>query len=182
MKTHLHVSLVQPNIVWENPDANIHLAEKLLKKVSPPSEIIIFPEAFTTGFTMNPQYLDKIEGTPGLSYFVEKAKSMKKVFLVGLFSREEEYLYNRYFWINPDGTYVYYNKRHLFSFAGEHLYFRHGTEPLIVHYEGLKFHLNLCYDLRFPVWTKNRYYKEKDEYAYDFLIFGANWPEKRKNI
>jgi len=182
MKTHLHIALVQPNIVWENPEANIDLAEKLLARISPPTEIIVFPEAFTTGFTMNQNFLDNLEKVPGLDYFRSKAKEMAKNIIVGLFAREDGQLYNRYYWINEDGSYIYYNKRHLFSAAGENNIFTKGTDPLIVRYEGFRFQLALCYDLRFPVWTKNRYDRDTGQYAYDFLIYGANWPEKRKNI
>ncbi|NPA45640.1 MAG: nitrilase family protein [Chlorobi bacterium] len=182
MKTHLHIALMQPNIVWENPEANLDLADKMLKKVSPPTELIIFPEAFTTGFTMNQRFLEQLDKVPGLSFFKNKAREMQKVIIVGLFAREDGLLYNRYYWFNPDGSYVYYNKRHLFSAAGEDNLFTAGTDQLIVRYEGFRFNLNLCYDLRFPVWTKNRYDSQTGQYAYDFLIYGANWPEKRKNI
>lgn len=182
MKRILHLALVQPKIVWENVEANLEQADKLLDKLSDETELVIFPEAYTTGFSMNPRFLDKLEGKPGLNYFVNKARELQKVIVVGLFVRDNDLLYNRYYWINPDGSTLFYNKRHLFSAAGEDQYFVKGHSRAIVSYEGLKFNLQLCYDLRFPVWSANQYDPLTGQFDYDILIYGANWPEKRKHI
>jgi len=182
MKRNFHIALIQPHIVWENVDANLEQADKLLEGLSEQSEIVIFPEAYTTGFTMNPHYLEQLHNMPGLSFFINKARELQKVMVVGLFVRDEGRLYNRYYWINPDGSYVYYNKRHLFGAAGEDQFFTPGDSHTIVSYEGIKFNLQLCYDLRFPVWSANRFDPISGQYDYDVLIYGANWPEKRKQI
>jgi len=109
----------------------------------------------------------------------EKAKKLNCVLAGSLLIRDKGKFYNRYVWINPDGSYDHYNKRHLFSMAGENKTMSAGKELRIVQLKGWKIALQVCYDLRFPVWSKNTYNEEG--HAYDILIYIANWPEIRKD-
>jgi predicted amidohydrolase len=177
----MKVSLIQGNIVWESPKENIRYYSEMIKKVSKLSKLVVLPEAFTSGFTMNPTVLSHISTFPVLDWMTEKAFETNKTIAGAAFVKEGDKYFNRLFWVNPDGSYTYYDKRHLFSMGGENKIFTPGNKRVIVELEQFKFNLQICYDLRFPVWNANRYDKERKEYEYDVLLIVANWPAKRKN-
>ena len=182
MKKHFNIHLVQPKIHWESPKRNLELAAEFLEKANRTADMIIFPEVFTTGFTMNETFLKAYDHAPAVDFFAGKAQIMGMQILVGLFARENGRIYNRLYWFKPDGTFSYYNKRHLFSLAGEDKLVTPGSdEPVTIKWEGLRFRLNICYDLRFPTWSVNRWNPKTGEWDYDVLIYVANWPEKRKD-
>jgi len=167
-------TLVQSHLHWEDPEANRKMFEEKILPVSSPMEIVVLPEMFTTGFSMNPNRL--AEGMHGDTMaWMKRIASEKKIILTGsLMIEENGKYYNRLIWMQPDGKYGWYDKRHLFSFGGEDQEFSHGLKRFISQVKGWKICTMICYDLRFPVW--NRLAKEEE---YDVLLFVANWPTKR---
>jgi len=176
----IFISLIQMDIAWEKIPVNLMNLEKKIKEIPPETEIIILPEMFSTGFTMNVDELPKPLGLKSFEWLKTKAKESGKIILGSILTEDRGKYYNRMYWMRPDGTFDYYDKRHLFHMGGEHKVMTAGKDRKIITYNNLKFMLQICYDLRFPVWSKNRYNKEKDSYVYDVLVYIANWPESRK--
>ncbi len=170
----LSVTIIQSNLFWESVDQNLNQFEIKINLISEKTDLIVLPEMFTTGFTMNPtQYAESHEGK-GLCWMQVIAKN-KNCALTGSISvNDNGNYYNRLYWVYPDGTYKFYNKRHLFSMGNEPEHYVAGNEKIIVEYKGWKICPLVCYDLRFPVWSRNL---KKD--PYDILIFVANWPAAR---
>lgn len=168
----LTTTLLQTNIAWENPAANLAHYTDLIDSIGKPTDLIILPEMFTTGFTMDPANNAETMNGPAMSWLAEQAAKTKAVVTGSLVIEENDKYYNRLIWMQPDGNYQMYNKRHLFAMAGEHEHYEAGVERLIVELKGWRVCPLVCYDLRFPVWARN-------DDAYDLLIYTANWPEKR---
>lgn len=172
-KNQLNITVVQPDIIWENKQANFSKIEHLLNAHQSKMELVILPEMFSTGFNMQPQLLaEKMDGES-----VQWMKSMAtrhRCLLVGsLIIEENNKYFNRLLWVQPDGKIGHYDKRHLFAFAGEDEHYASGEKRLIASMKGWKINLTICYDLRFPVWLRNK------NDAYDVLVVVANWPSKR---
>lgn len=180
MKNTIDIALIQTNLVWENTQANLNRYNKLLTSIGDDTEIIIFPEVFTTGFALEPDNFEKPVGQKAFDWLKNKAKSLNKIIVASVIFEENKNYLNRLFWMRPDGSFNYYDKRHLFQMGGEHKVMTAGDKPTIVSYKGVKFNLQICYDLRFPVWAKNRYNKEANTHNYDVLLYIANWPNVRK--
>ncbi|MFH6603309.1 amidohydrolase [Maribacter algicola] len=174
MAKDLKIALVQTSLAWEDPERNRNRFSKKLKEISEDVDLVILPEMFTTGFTMNPRNIHISEGQKTLDWM--KAECAKKeIALVGSLPFYENDRYtNRLFFVHPDGTFDYYDKRHTFTLAGENEVYGSGAVKLIVDYKGFKICPMICYDLRFPVWSRNT----ED---YDVLIYVANWPKPRVN-
>ena len=172
MSKALQIALIQASLVWENPEQNrINFSNKIAA-ISSDVDLIVLPEMFTTGFTMTPENLKKEEGAITLAWMQEIAKK-KNAALVGSLPFYENNNYtNRLFFVQPDGSYQTYDKRHTFTLAGEDKVYQAGLEKLIVNYKGFEICLMVCYDLRFPVWARN-------VENYDVLIYVANWPKPR---
>ncbi|HSH67464.1 MAG TPA: amidohydrolase [Bacteroidia bacterium] len=170
----LKVTLIQSELFWENKEKNLEQFLKKINAISQPTDLIILPEMFTTGFSMNPKKL--AEGMTGetVDWMKERAREKKCVIAGSFICEEDGNYYNRLLWVNPDGSYSRYDKRHLFSMGDEHNHYSAGEEKLIVKLKGWKICPLICYDLRFPVWARNT----KDS-SYDVLIYVANWPERR---
>ncbi len=172
MKPSLTISLVQTNNIWENIEANLSSLSSKIDDIEDQTDMIILPELFSTGFTMEG---DKVaESMDGKGVLWMKAISKKKNCLVigSLLIKESGAFFNRLIVAFPDGHLEHYDKRHLFSFAGEDKVFKAGKERLIFDYKGFRICPLICYDLRFPVWARNT-----DNI--DLLIFVANWPNAR---
>ena len=167
----LKITLVQPDIIWENTQENLDKYSKLLENVED-TDVIIFPEMFTTGFSMQPDILK--ESMDGISInWIKKMAAEKNASVVGsLIIEEAGKVYNRAVWVFPDGRIEKYDKRHLFTMGQEHLNYSAGNEKTIVEYKGWRFCPLICYDLRFPAWNRNTEY-------YDVVLFMANWPSPR---
>ncbi len=176
----IKIALVQTSIVWQDTRANLEKYEQILAKVDEDARLVILPEMFSSGFTMEVENLEKPVGKKAFEWMKEKAVSLQRIIVGSILTEENRGYFNRMYWMRPDGTYDYYDKRHLFHMAGEHRVMTAGEERKIVQYGSWKFNLQICYDLRFPVWSKNHYDAGKDEYEYDVLIYIANWPEVRK--
>lgn len=170
----LSVTTIQTNLYWEDIDKNLAHFEKKLNLVTESTDIIVLPEMFTTGFTMNTKELAEEHGGKGLQWMQQVAKE-KNCALVGSISvKDGENYYNRLYWVMPNSSYQHYDKRHLFQMGKEDVYYTAGKKSIIIEYKGWKICPLICYDLRFPVWSRNR----KDN-TYDLLIYVANWPEVR---
>jgi omega-amidase len=168
----LNVALIQSNLEWENRKANLEKFDQIFLDLKPGLDLILLPEMFNTAFSMDPAKL--AEGMEGetVAWLRKKAAEKNAAVTGSLIIQEKGNYYNRLIWMFPDGKYQYYDKKHLFTLAGEQNHYTAGSKKLIVDYKGWKFCPMICYDLRFPVWIRNT---EK----YDCLIFVANWPEPR---
>ena len=169
----LIVTTLQTLLYWEDPDKNLaHLSEKL--KTVGTTDMIVLPEMFTTGFTMKPELLAEEHGGKGLQWMQKNAADKNCVIVGSISVKENGNYYNRLYWVKPDGSFLCYDKRHLFSMGKEDEHYKKGSEKIIVEYKGWKICPLVCYDLRFPVWSRNT---KRD--PYDVLIYVANWPEVR---
>ena len=168
----LKVALVQTNLVWENKKANLSLIESSIALLPTETDIIVLPEMFNTGFSMNPAAnAEKMDGDT-LNWMQDVAKQKNAILTGSLIIEEGNGYYNRLIWMLPDGTFQQYDKKHLFTLAGEENFYKPGNQKLIIEYKGWKICPMICYDLRFPVWIRN-------VENYDCLIIVANWPERR---
>jgi len=170
----LKISLFQGYLFWENIDKNLqNIALRLSGGIREKTDLIILPEMFSTGFTMNAAALAEPMNGKTMTWMGRIAKQFNCVVTGSLIIAENEKYYNRLIWMEPDGTFSYYDKRHLFTLAKEHQTYTAGKKKLIVELKGWKIFPVICYDLRFPVWLRNV------EPVYDLLIVVANWPERR---
>lgn len=172
MTNSLEVALIQSTLIWENPEENRIAFYKKIDALSSDVDLIILPETFTTGFTMNPEHIAIEEGKGTLEWMIATAKKKDAALMGSMVFNENGNYYNRLHFVYPDGTYEKYDKRHTFTLAGEDKVFKAGTKKLIVDYKGFKICPLTCYDLRFPVWSRNTE-------NYDILIYIANWPKPR---
>ena len=172
MQNELNVVGIQADLVWENPTENLTFFEEKINTLSKNTDLVVLPEMFTTGFTMQPENIaEKMDGNT--VSWMQKMASENEIALCGsLVIEEDNNYYNRMVFVHPSKEIETYDKRHSFTLAGEDKVYTSGTEKLIVTYKGWKICPLICYDLRFPVWTRNT-----DNY--DLLIFMANWPVKR---
>jgi len=177
----LAVTIVQSQLAWENPDANLKHFDSLLGGQKDKADLIILPEMFTTGFTMKPEKnAEKHEGK-GLQWMMQKSAQLNCCITGSICVEENFKYYNRLYWTEPDEKYQSYDKRHLFRMGNEQNHYEIGTKKIITTINGWKILPLICYDLRFPVWSRNSWKKEGENLiaAYDILIYVANWPEAR---
>ncbi|MDX5585850.1 MAG: nitrilase family protein, partial [Aureibaculum sp.] len=174
MQKHLTIALVQTDLVWENPKQNKINISNEIDALSENMDLIILPETFTTGFTMNPyDFAETMNGEVIL--WLKSVATTKNTAITGsLIIKENGKYYNRLVFVFPSGEIQIYDKRHTFTFAGEDKVFTAGDNKLIVDYRGWKICPLICYDLRFPVWARNIE-------NYDVLLYVANWPKPRIN-
>lgn len=170
-KETLKIALIQAPLVWENKGANLLYFEEKLKACKQ-ADLILLPEMFSTGFSMNPSLLADSEEGEGLQWMRDQAQELSVALTGSLIVKEKDYYYNRLYFVYPDGSFKQYDKRHLFSYAGEEKVYTAGSSKLILEYLGWKINPQICYDLRFPVWCRNAE-------EFDFQYFVANWPERR---
>ena len=171
----LHLSLVQSNLHWENKQANLEMFSKKIEAIEK-TDVIILPEMFSTGFTNNTTNLaEKMNGeTHRWMKHVSKEKS--SVVCGSIIAKDGDKYFNRFMWVQPDGMTHHYDKKHLFAMAGEDEYFSAGQDKKIIDYKGWKINLQVCYDLRFPVWSRRTEGKGNN---YDLIIYVASWPIAR---
>lgn len=168
----LSITLIQTDLIWENPPANLTNFDRLLKKIDQPTDIILLPEMFTTGFSMNTENLAETMNGKTMQWLARKASSTKAIIGGSFIVKEKDKYFNRFILMRPNCSFEYYDKRHLFGMAQEDKYFSAGNKRLIIDYKGWKICPMVCYDLRFPVWSRNKN-------DYDVLIYTANWPASR---
>jgi len=170
----LRVTIVQSELAWEDIDANLAMFSNKLKGLAPSStDLIVLPEMFSTGFTMNVKAVAENMDGKALQWLKKTASEKKCVVTGSLVIKEEGHFYNRLIWMRADGTYEKYNKRHLFRMGEENNTYTAGNKRIIVELKGWKICPLVCYDLRFPVWSR------QPQPGYDCLIYVANWPEVR---
>lgn len=167
----LRVCLVQPKLIWEDRTQNPALLYEMVKDIDQ-ADIIVLPELFSTGFSMNVEELAISPNGDAVKWMENLAKEKDAAIVGSLIIREGDNIYNRLYWVEPDGVKHTYDKRHLFTLAGEEKRFTAGKSRLIVEYKGWKIMPLICYDLRFPVWSRN-------DLGYDLLLYVANWPAIR---
>ena len=173
MSDHLRIDMVQADLVWEDRKANLAMLSSMLKDLEGHPDLIILPEMFTTGFSMKPEVLAEEENGEGLRWMQQTAGTRNCAVTGSLIIKEKGHYFNRLFWVFPDGNYAVYDKRHLFTLAGEEKHYTAGKSQLLIDYKGWKIMPLICYDLRFPVWSRN-------VFDYDLAIYVANWPERRR--
>ncbi len=182
MMSTLTFSLVQTNLHWENKLANIQMLTDKLNELTAHGHVIVLPEMFTTGFSMQPSlFAENMRGS-SIQWLQETAKQKKSIITGSIIIEEEnnhtKSYYNRLIWMQPDGKMGYYDKRHLFSMAGEDQHYTPGEKRVLFSVGGWKILPLICYDLRFPVWSRQQW-SDKGDSEYDVLLYVANWPEKR---
>jgi predicted amidohydrolase len=170
--------MIQANLHWEDVAANLAMFDQKINSIKEKTEVIILPEMFSTGFSMQSERLAQTMDGSAVQWMKQKAKEKNVIITGSLIIEEGGEYFNRLLWMLPNGTFGTYNKRHLFGFAGEHDHYTAGDKRLIAQVKGWKLNLSVCYDLRFPVWARNSIL-ENGEPAYDVLINVANWPERR---
>lgn len=181
----LTITTIQTNLHWENPQANLLMFEDKLRNIEEKTEVVLLPEMFSTGFSMRPQeFAETMEGN-SVSWMREMATKHRIVLGGSLIIEEEQKYYNRFVWMLPTGQLGYYDKRHRFAFAGEDQHYTAGSQRKIASVKGWKINLQVCYDLRFPVWARQNVApsistnETIEAPEYDLLIYVANWPERR---
>ncbi len=183
----MKITLLQTDIVWANPEANKKHIEELLE-AAPKSDVYVLPEMFSTGFATEPVGIAESLERAGNSYewMLEMAVKYDAAFAgsVATETRDEEgegkVYYNRFYFAKPDGSLAWYDKKHLFTYGGEHKRYTAGNERIIVEFRGVKFLLQICYDMRFPKFARN-YLTEDGTPAYDVALYVASWPTVRVN-
>jgi omega-amidase len=181
MNNELRISIVQSTIHWKNCEANLKMFDEKLALILPETtDIIVLPEMFTSGFTMDAN--DCFETMNGKVVSWMKAKSIEKQSAIcgSIIICENEKYYNRLIWVEPNGLSYMYDKAHLFRLSDEHKTYTKGNEKLIINYKGWNICPMICYDLRFPVWCRQQF-SNSETYRgeFDILLFVANWPERR---
>ncbi|MFM1771816.1 MAG: hypothetical protein RLZZ71_958 [Bacteroidota bacterium] len=175
--------LLETSLHWENQEENRAHFKALLQQQQPNQwDLIVLPEMFSTGFTMNTEVSEELVNGefPSVTLMKEESARLNAAIVGSLSVREEGKAYNRLFFVRPSGEVSTYNKRHLFSFAGEHKHYEAGEEQCLVEWRGWNILLNICYDLRFPIWSRNEMLNGIPKY--DLLIYVANWPSVRAEV
>lgn len=181
-KNTLAISLIQPDIIWEDKVANQLQYNKMIESLDGKKEIVVLPEMFSTGFSMAPTRLAETMDGPTVSWMRETAQQHNIILSGSLIIEADGQYYNRMVWMQPDGKYGTYDKRHLFGYGDEDKHYTAGSKRLIVQVKGWKICPLVCYDLRFPVWARQTPPAIKDAEqppSYDVLLYAANWPKKR---
>jgi omega-amidase len=182
MNKKLNVTIVQSNLFWENIPKNIQQFQRKLARIKKgETDVIVLPEMFSTGFSMQPEsFAEKMEGS-AMQWMAYTAQKFNAVVCGSLMIRERKKFFNRFIWMRPDGTYAQYDKRHLFRMGNEGEIYTSGKERLIVEHKGWNICPQICYDLRFPVFSRNSISKRKktEAYNFDLLLYVANWPAVR---
>lgn len=192
----LKITLIQSNLFWENCEQNLEQFSKKISLIREQTDLIILPEMFTTGFSMQPEKFAESMTGKTVNWMKEQSHKKQCVITGSFICEENGFYYNRLVWMKPDGNYSTYDKRHLFSMANEDNHYTAGNKKIVEELKGWKICPLICYDLRFPVWSRNtnipqqphnslrppshtHYQSHKGEPDYDLLIYVANWPEKR---
>lgn len=173
----LKISLIQAGLKWEDREANLALFDGLLRNIPRETQLVVLPEMFSTGFSMNTARCAEDTDGMAVQWMKAKAKALGAVITGSLMMKDGKHTCNRLHWVHPDGNIFTCDKKHLFRFGKEDEYFAAGNKRIIVEVAGWKFCPLICYDLRFPVWSRNRY--NDGSFEYDALLYVANWPDRR---
>ena len=171
----LKVAMIQADILWEDSGSNLERYRHMLDEMSVHPDLIIFPEMFTTGFSVNPQQNAEQMAGKSVSWLVHMARDINSMMAGSLIIEENKCFYNRFVLVKPGGEIRYYDKRHLFRMGHEESHYQPGAKREVIASGGWRICPQICYDLRFPVWSRN----QED---YEVLIYVANWPEPRRDV
>ncbi len=171
----MKATIIQTDLGWEDKNANLAHISSLLSLADSDTELVVLPEMFTTAFSMDPARLAETMEGPSVLWMKEKALSGGYALCGSIIIREDDKFFNRMLFITPQGEVTVYDKRHLHSMSGEHTVYSRGNQRIIHSYREFNFNLQVCYDLRFPVWSRNR----GDS---DVIIYSANWPVVRSHV
>ncbi|MCQ2076270.1 MAG: amidohydrolase [Bacteroidaceae bacterium] len=174
----MKITIIQQDIVWKEPQANIQKANKAINR-NPGADIYILPEMFTTGFVTEPKNCAEPCDSESLHWMIRKSAEVNAAIGGSIAVEEEGKYYNRFYFVTPDGNVVQYDKSHLFIHGGEGLRYTAGNKRIITEFRGVKILLEICYDLRFPMWSRNQM-DQAGNAAYDLIIYVADWPLSRK--
>ena len=172
----LTITFLQAELHWHAPAANRDHLSQRLQTLATSTDLIVLPEMFTTGFSMEAPALAEPMDGPTLAWMREQAAAYNAVVTGSVIIGEDGHYYNRLLWVRPDGTFSHYDKRHLFTLAGEDKVYTPGRQRLVEEWRGWRICPLVCYDLRFPVWSRNQ-----AENPYDLLLYVANWPATRRS-
>lgn len=172
------ITLVQSNLAWEDKPVNLRVLEEKINNIQQKTEIVVLPEMFSTGFSMNTKALAETMEGDTMQWLKRVSKNNGIILTGSIIIEEEGQYFNRLIWMLPNETFGYYDKRHLFAYGEEDKYYSRGNKRLIASVKGWKINVLVCYDLRFPVWSRQTPDKQPE---YDVLIYVANWPERRSH-
>ena len=170
----MKIVILQTDIYWANPKKNLECAEEMLKKYAE-VDLFVLPEMFSTGFCTQPQGIAEPVESESLVWMKRVAAERNCAIAGSVAIEDGGKFFNRFYFVHPDGLVQSYDKKHLFTYGGEHKQFTPGTERVIVSYKGVRFLMQICYDLRFPVWSRNRG-------DYDVALYVASWPVPRIEV
>src|SRR5450759_3846642 len=171
----MKISIIQPDLAWEDKSRNFRNLGELISPLYKKTDIVVLPEMFNTGFSINPEQLSESPEAETFDWMKNIAQRGNFGLCGSYMVKENMHFFNRWVFVTPEKESWYYDKRHLFSMAGEDKFFSPGKTRLIFSFRGVRISPYICYDLRFPVWSSNR-----DEY--DLMIYAANWPQVRQNV
>jgi omega-amidase len=175
----LTLTIIQTDLSWENKATNLQRLKEKIDAIEERTEIVILPEMFTTGFSMQPElFAETMEGET-VQWMKEIAAANKIIVTGSAIIKENDDYFNRLIWMLPNGQFGYYDKRHLFAYGEEDKHYTAGNKRLIASVKGWRINLQICYDLRFPVWSRQQ--STETETEFDLLVYVANWPEKRSH-
>lgn len=171
----MKVSLVQADTIWENKDENLRKLENLILPLLNKTDIVVLPEMFNTGFSMDIETLSELPSGDTFDWMKNTAQKGSFGICGSYMVRENSRIFNRFVFVSPEGEAWQYDKRHLFRMAGEHKFFSRGEDRVNLRFRDIRIYLFICYDLRFPVWSRSRN-------DVDLMIYSANWPENRRGV
>ena len=172
MQDRLKTAIIQSDLIWEEPEKNRSNFTKKIELLKEPKDLIVLPEMFTSGFTMQPECVYELMGGKSITWMKQIANVYDTAICGSLVIKDNSNFFNRFVFVTSNGHVEYYDKRHTFSLAGEHKSYTSGSNRVIINYKGWKIMPQICYDLRFPVWSRNIF-------DYDLLVYVANWPTPR---
>ncbi len=181
MKPILKVTVIQSNLHWENISANLKMFDEKISSIKKEeTDMIVLPEMFTTGFTMNATNCFETMNGKAIEWMKEKSIQTNAAICGSLIIKENEQFFNRLIWMQPGGNLFSYDKHHLFRLSNEHKTYTSGNQRQVIDCKGWRINLSVCYDLRFPVWTRQQFFSDENYRGeYDVLLYVANWPERR---
>ena len=183
----MNITLLQPNLYWHDPVANRAMLEERIFTLPEPTDLIVLPEMFTTGFTMDARAVAEPMNLTTFRWLKQMATQTEAVVTGSYVVREGNAFYNRLIWMQPNGEFDVYDKRHLFRMAGEDAVYTAGTRRIVKEWKGWRICPLICYDLRFPAWSRNMDFSPSastdhaPDFTYDLLLYVANWPAPRRN-
>lgn len=175
----LKITIIQSDLHWEDIGANLAMFEEKIWQIGQQTDVIVLPEMFTTGFTMKANKLAEMMNMRTFKWMKQMADQTGALILGSFIANVHDRFYNRLLWMEPEGNFKTYDKRHLFRMAEENHIYTAGESLLIGHWKGWRICPLICYDLRFPVWSRNRWNPSLKKASYDLLLYVANWPKVR---